>query len=179
MATLYVGTSGFSYPQWKPGFYPEKLPAARFLDHYATRLNTVEVNYTYRTIPAAKTLEGWVKKTPSSFIFCPKANMRITHILKLKEAEDMTRVFLGSLEPFRAAKQLGPILFQLPPSLPVDLPTLTSFLEMLPKPYQYTFEFRNRSWFNDQVYAELQKHNVSLCIAEADTLETPEVSTAD
>src|SRR5882724_1447098 len=99
MAQLYSGTSGFSYSTWKPGFYPADLPAARFLDHYAARLNCVEVNYTFRSLASAKTLETWVGKTPAEFLFCPKAHMRITHIQKLRDAEQATGSFLNSLQP--------------------------------------------------------------------------------
>jgi len=85
MATLYAGTSGFAYPAWKPGFYPAKLPAKQFLHHYAGRLNAVEINYTFRRLPSASTLQGWVEATPPGFVFALKANQRITHILRLKK----------------------------------------------------------------------------------------------
>ena len=179
MATLYAGTSGFAYPTWKPGFYPPDLPSPRFLDHYSTRLNCVEVNYTFRNIPSAKTLETWVKKTPAGFLFCPKAHMRITHILRLRDAGEATLAFLHSLEPLHRAGKLGPVLFQLPPNLNINLETLTEFLKILPKKHRYAFEFRHPSWFTDTVYTALKKHKAALCIAESEKLETPEVSTAD
>ena len=95
MATLYAGTSGFAYPAWKPGFYPAKLPAKQFLKHYAERLNCVEINYTFRRLPSAATLKNWVEATPPGFVFAVKANMRITHILRLKNAEEATELFSG------------------------------------------------------------------------------------
>jgi uncharacterized protein YecE (DUF72 family) len=176
---VYCGTSGFAYESWRPVFYPEKLPAAKFLAHYATRLNAVEINYTYRRIAAASTFEKWIQATPEGFLFLPKAHMKITHSLKLENAEEFTRVFLDSLQPLHSAGRLGPILFQLPPSLKMDTPRLTEFLSMLPRGLRVAFEFRNASWFTDQVYEALQAANASLCLAENDTLETPLVITAN
>ena len=120
-AKLYCGTSGFSYDSWRPVFYPEKLPSSKFLAHYATRLNAVEVNYTYRRIALASIFEKWIQATPDGFVFLPKAHMKVTHSLKLRGAEEFTRVFLDSLAPMQRAGRLGPILFQLPPSLKVDI----------------------------------------------------------
>src|SRR5471030_425174 len=124
MATLYAGTSGFAYPAWKPGFYPAKLPATQFLKHYAERLNCVEINYTFRRLPSAKTLENWVEATRPGFVFAVKANMRITHILRLKNAAEATELFLRMIDPLRTARRLGPILFQLPPAVKCDLSLL-------------------------------------------------------
>jgi uncharacterized protein YecE (DUF72 family) len=107
MATLYAGTSGFAYPAWKPVFYPAKLKADQFLNHYAERLNCVEINYTFRRLPAATTLAKWVAATPASFVFAVKANMRITHILRLKNAEAATDVFFKAIDPLRTARRLG------------------------------------------------------------------------
>jgi len=176
---LYCGTSGFAYPTWKPGFYPDKLPSAKFLSYYATRLNAVEINYTYRRIASASTFEKWLEATGPSFVFLPKAHMKITHSLKLKDAEEFTRFFLESLEPLRAAARLGPILFQLPPSFKSDLERLAEFVRLLPKTSKYVFEFRNASWFSEDVYKILRAANVGLCQAENETMETPHVITAD
>src|SRR5689334_12505946 len=99
MAQLFAGTSGFAYPQWKPAFYPAKLPSKKFLEYYASRLNAVEINYTFRRLPAASTLEGWVSQTPGQFLFAVKAHMRITHILRLKDAAEFTEMFLRSIDP--------------------------------------------------------------------------------
>ncbi len=176
---LYCGTSGFAYPTWKPTFYPEKLPSAKFLSYYATRLNAVEINYTYRRIASASTFEKWLEATSPSFMFLPKAHMKITHSLKLKDAEEFTRFFLESLEPLRAAGRLGPILFQLAPSFKADLERLTEFVRLLPKSSKYVFEFRNASWFQENVYKILRESNVGLCQAENETMETPHVLTAD
>jgi uncharacterized protein YecE (DUF72 family) len=179
MAQLFAGTSGFAYPGWKPRFYPEKLPAKKFLEHYSRRLNAVEINYTYRRLPSLSTLTNWVEATQPGFVFAPKANMRITHIQKLKDAGASTALFLKSIDPLRTARRLGPILFQLPPTLRCDLPLLAEFLALLPDDLRHTFEFRHTSWLAEPVYKLLADHNVALCAAESEKLETPEVVTAD
>jgi uncharacterized protein YecE (DUF72 family) len=176
---LYCGTSGFAYPTWKPGFYPEKLPSAKFLSYYSTRLNAVEINYTYRRLASAATFEKWIAATEPNFMFLPKAHMKITHSLKLKDAEEFTRVFLESLEPLRHANRLGPILFQLAPSFKADLERLAEFVRLLPKTSKYVFEFRNASWFTESIYKILRDANVGLCLAENESMETPHVITAD
>ena len=179
MATLFAGTSGFAYPAWKPAFYPAKLPARRFLAYYAGRLNCVEINYTFRRLPAASTLEAWVGATRPGFVFAVKANMRITHILRLTNAEQATDVFLKAIDPLRASRRLGPILFQLPPNLKCDVAVLRDYLALLPDGLRYVFEFRHESWLTEAVYDELRRRNVALCLAESEKLEIPEVVTAD
>jgi uncharacterized protein YecE (DUF72 family) len=179
MATLYAGTSGFAYPAWKPGFYPAKTPANQFLRYYAQRLNCVEINYTFRRLPSASTLENWVAQTPPGFVFAVKANMRITHILRLKNAGDATELFLKMIDPLRSARRLGPILFQLPPAMKCDVALLGSYLELLPGDLRYAFEFRHASWLVEEVYDALRQRNVSLCVAESEKLEVPPVITAD
>jgi uncharacterized protein YecE (DUF72 family) len=177
MATLFAGTSGFAYPSWKPDFYPPKLPAKDFLKHYATRLNAVEINYTFRQLPKATTLENWIAATPEGFTFVCKAHQRITHILRLRESE-FTDVFFKAIDPLRATRRLGPVLFQLAPNLKADLPTLTAFVEKLPRDIRCAFEFRNKSWLVDEVYRLFEKHGIALCLAESDKFEVPEVLTA-
>ena len=179
IAKLYCGTSGFAYESWRPDFYPEKLPAAKFLSYYGSRLNAVEVNYTYRRIASATIFEKWIASTPPGFLFLPKAHMKITHSLKLEGAEEFTRAFLDSLTPLQQASRLGPILFQLPPTLKADPDRLARFVDILPRSIKTAFEFRNASWFNDAVYEILRAANVGLCLAENETLETPYVLTAD
>ncbi len=176
---FHAGTSGFAYASWKPNFYPEKLASSQFLQYYGGRLNAVEINYTYRRIASASTFEKWVASTPEGFLFLPKAHMKITHSLKLKDAEDFTRYFLQSLEPLRAAGKLGPILFQLPPHMAADPARLAEFVRLLPRQDKAAFEFRNGSWFAEETYRILREHNVSLCLAENENLETPPVVTAD
>ncbi len=178
MATLFAGTSGFAYPAWKPGFYPAKLPSKDFLKHYAQRLNCVEINYTFRRLPSAATLESWVAATPPGFVFAVKANQRITHILRLKNAEQATELFFKMIDPLRTSRRLGPVLFQLPPTLKCDVPLLEAYLPLLPEGLRYAFEFRHASWLADPVYEALRKRNISLCVAESERLEIPEVITA-
>jgi uncharacterized protein YecE (DUF72 family) len=179
MATLYAGTSGFAYPAWKPAFYPAKMPANQFLKHYAGRLNCVEINYTFRRLPSAATLKTWVEATPAGFVFAVKANMRITHILRLKNAEQATEAFLNAIDPLRTSRRLGPILLQLPPQMKSDVGLLRAYLELLPKGMRYGFEFRHPSWLVEEVYDALRERNISVCVAESEKLEVPEVITAD
>src|SRR5579864_4775138 len=112
---LYAGTSGFAYPSWKLRFYPKEVPVRSFLQYYSTRLNCVEINYTFRRLPAASTLENWIKATPEGFMFVVKGHERITHTLRLKNTAEFTDVFFRAIDPLRATHRLGPILFQLPP----------------------------------------------------------------
>jgi uncharacterized protein YecE (DUF72 family) len=179
MPTFYAGTSGFSYPAWKPGFYPPTVPAARFLEHYASRLNCVEINYTFRRLPATSTLRSWIELTAPGFVFVVKANQQITHRRRLRDAEEATKTFLGALEPLREADRLGPVLFQLPPQLKLDLERLAAFLELLPGGSRYAVEFRDASWFTTDVYALLREHGVALCVAESEKLQVPDVVTGD
>ena len=143
------------------------------------RLNCVEINYTFRRLPAASTLESWVAATAPGFAFAVKANMRITHILRLKNAEQATNAFLKAIDPLRATKRLGPVLFQLPPNLKRDIPLLRGYLALLPGGMRYAFEFRHESWLSETTYDELRASNAALCVAESEKLEIPEVVTAD
>jgi uncharacterized protein YecE (DUF72 family) len=179
MATLYAGTSGFAYPAWKPGFYPAKTPSNQFLKHYAARLNCVEINYTFRRLPSASTLQNWVEQTPSGFVFAVKANMRITHIMRLKNAGEATELFLKMIDPLRTSRRLGPILFQLPPAMKCDAALLRDYLALLPGDLRYAFEFRHASWLTEEIYDALRGRNAALCVAESEKLEVPEVITAD
>jgi uncharacterized protein YecE (DUF72 family) len=177
MSHLYAGTSGFAYSTWKPDFYPQKLAAKDFLKHYATRLNSVEINYTFRQLPKSTTLENWVAATGEGFLFACKAHQRITHISRLRESE-FTDVFFRAIDPLRTTRRLGPVLFQLPPNFKADPPLLAAFLEKLPTDMRYAFEFRNKTWLTDEVNTILEKHGVALCLAESETFEVPEVVTA-
>jgi uncharacterized protein YecE (DUF72 family) len=179
MARLYAGTSGYAYPAWKPAFYPEHLPAGHFLEHYAGRLNCVEINYTFRHAPARTTLESWVAATPPGFTFVVKAHQRITHAHRLKEgAREPLEFFLSSLAPLREAGRLGPVLLQLPPNLRLDRDRLARFLDLLPRDTRFAFEFRDASWFADEVYDLLRAHDASLCVAESEGLTVPDVVTS-
>ena len=179
MKNVYAGTSGWAYTSWKPSFYPPKLRSAKFLNYYAGRLNSVEVNYTFRTLPTKKLLMGWIAETPPHFKFAIKAHQSITHSKRLRSATKVTSEFIDSLLPLKEAGQIGPVLFQLPPNLKCDLPLLTDFLAGLPRHVRSAFEFRHDSWFQDGVFALLHKANVALCLAESDKIVTPDVQTAD
>ena len=179
MKTIYAGTSGWAYSSWKPGFYPPKLSSADFLNFYATRLNSVEVNYTFRNIATKELQKSWIAATPAGFKFAAKAHQSITHFKRLRGAAKSTKEFIASLRPLRDSKKLGPVLFQLPPNFKCDLPLLKNFLAMLPRSVRLVFEFRHGSWFNDDVYNLLQRSRVALCRAESDKLSTPDVTTTN
>ena len=176
---VYIGTSGWSYASWKPAFFPEKLPSKRFLEFYATRLNAVELNGTFRRMPTASAIAGWVGATPADFRFAAKVHQSITHFKRLKDADDSMRFFLQSMEPMRQSGKLGPILVQVPPNLKADTALLKTFSQLLPVAYRFAFEFRHESWFNDEVYEILRSRNAALCWAESEKIVVPKVMTAD
>ena len=179
MGKIHAGTSGWAYPAWKPAFYPAKLPAAKFLGYYAGRLNSVEVNFTFRHFPTEKLLRGWMEQTPPEFQFAIKAHQKITHIQRLRDADGFSSEFVASLQPLASAHKLGPVLFQLPPFLKCDVTLLRDFLRKWPRPVRAAFEFRHASWFCEDIYAALREAQAALCLAESEKLETPEVQTAD
>jgi len=177
---LYVGTSGWAYKAWQPDFYPEKLPQAKFLSYYASKLPAVEVNYTFRHLLSEKTITAWLAQTPESFRFALKANQAITHIRKLNEGtEQVLAKFLYSIAPLEEAGRLGPVLFQLPPQMKAAPEVLDRFLAMLPRALQPAFEFRHDSWFHQETFSVLRSHHAALCRAESDELQTPDVETAN
>jgi uncharacterized protein YecE (DUF72 family) len=181
-ARLYAGTSGWAYPTWKPEFYPAGTPAKRFLEFYGTQLSSVEVNYTFRALPTAKMLEGWLAATPADFRFSFKSPQRITHFKRLRECEDDVAQFVAALEPVRQAGKLGLLLFQIPPNFKADAERLSGFLAtptlQTKDAPPIAFEFRHESWFTEEIYSILREHDAALCIAESDDLLTPEVQTA-
>src|SRR5262245_22056720 len=176
--TLYVGTSGYSYKQWKGAFYPEDLPAKRMLGFYGKRFRTVEINNTFYRMPTASVLGAWAGEVPADFRFVLKAPQRITHFQRLKGAAASVSSLLDAAGALK--KRLGPLLFQLPPTLKKDVPRLRQFLALLPPRRRAAFEFRHPSWFDEEVFGLLRDHSATLCIAEAeDGLEVPVVATAD
>jgi len=176
---LHIGTSGWSYPTWKPAFFPEKLPQKKFLEFYSTQLNTVELNLTFRRFANTSSLQNWIAGTTPDFRFAAKAHQLITHIKRLKDAAGPMRSFLQSLDLMRQSGKLGPMLFQTPPNLQADLALFRDFAQLLPQAYQFAFEFRHLSWFNDSVYDILRQKNAALCWAESEKITTPHVSTAN
>ncbi len=176
--SVYTGTSGYSYKEWKGVFYPEKLAADKMLAYYAGELPTVEINNTFYRLPKSEVLAQWRRQVPDSFRFIIKASRRITHIKRLKEADDETAYLfetLGSLED-----TLGAVLFQLPPFLRKDLQRLQDFLDILPAGARAAFEFRHPSWYDEDVFALLASHNAALCVADAgEEHDPPARATAD
>jgi uncharacterized protein YecE (DUF72 family) len=179
MSQFFAGTSGWAYPSWKPAFYPEKLAQKNFLNYYASRLNTVEVNFSFRQLLKDTTVQKWIAETPEHFRFGIKAHQVITHIKRLKDTDEFVKRFLGTLENLAHAKKLGPVLFQLPPNLKSDRDLLQTFLDSLPKGLHAAFEFRHPSWLVDETYETLRSHNVALCVAETEVRTIPDVVTAD
>lgn len=175
--TIWVGTSGYNYPQWKGSFYPEKLPEAQMLSYYAERLSTVEINYTYYRMPNPKTLESWSIATPSQFKLTLKAPKKITHDARLRDCADNLKYFTETA--LRLGPKLGALLFQLPPGFKKDLSRLDTFLETLPAGTCAAFEFRHGSWLDDEVFSRLQSKNLALCVADGTTMATPMIVTAD
>ena len=174
---LWIGTSGFQYPEWKGTFYPEKFPVSKMLPYYAARFSSTEVNYSFRRIPSPKTIEGWATATPERFKFSLKAPQKVTHFAKLRDCADTLRYFHQVVSALDA--KLGAVLFQLPPGFKKDASILAAFLEELPSGMRAAFEFRHDSWFDDEVFAALKQRNAALCIADSAKLSTPVVATAD
>ena len=165
-ARLFAGASGFSYKPWKGPFYPVDLPDAEMLAYYAQRLPAVEINNTFYRLPKPKLLEDWAGQTPDGFRFVLKASRRITHIQRLKDVGELLEYLFktaGTLGP-----KLGPFLFQLPPHLKKDADRLRSFLDLVPPDRRVALEFRNPTWFEDEVFEALRAHDAALCVAETD-----------
>jgi uncharacterized protein YecE (DUF72 family) len=176
---IYAGCSGWAYSSWKPDFYPAKTPAKKLLAYYATQLNSVEVNYTFRSLPTASTVATWLGETGDDFRFSFKAPQRITHILRLKNCAEAMSSFARAIAPVAEAKRLGVILFQLPPNMKADAERLNAFLtDVSVLDLRLAFEFRHGSWFSEETYATLRDHSVALCVAESDELVTPDEQTA-
>ncbi len=170
---LYVGTSGYSYKEWKGSFYPEKIPAKEMLSYYAGRLSTVEINATFYRMPQKSMLENWKEQVPPTFRFSLKAPQRVTHFKRLKETEEETKYFFETAEVL--ADQLGVVLFQLPPNMKKDLPRLESFLQQLPASPRAAFEFRHPTWFDDDVLAVLKDRNMALVVSDTDDMPTTHI----
>jgi len=179
---LFAGTSGWAYPTWKPDFYPEGVSAKRFLSYYASVLNSVEVNYTFRKLPPAARLTEWLTQVGPGFRFSFKAPQRITHFSRLRDCDEHVAEFFRFVAPAAAAGKLGLVLFQLPPNFKADLPRLRKFLAApafrVAGAPPIAFEFRHESWFSPEAEALLREHNAALCIAETEDFGSPEIHTA-
>lgn len=175
---LFVGTSGYSYKEWKGSFYPEKLPAKEMLVYYASRLPAVEINNTFYRMPQKSVLENWRDQVPDSFRFSVKASQRITHFKRLNGVVEETKYLLETAASL--GERLGPVLFQLPPNMKKDLDRLQNFLETLPPGTKAAWEFRHPTWLEDDVLQLLSRHNHALCISDTDDLPVNHVDkTAD
>jgi uncharacterized protein YecE (DUF72 family) len=170
---FFVGTSGYSYKEWKGSFYPEKMPAKEMLGFYAQHFSTVEINNTFYRMPAPSVLESWASQVPENFRFVLKAPQSITHFKRLKEVEEPTERFLQVATALK--ERLGPLLFQLPPNFKKDLPRLERFLDLIPAGTAAAFEFRHESWFDDEVFARLRAKSCALCVADSEDLPAPQL----
>jgi len=174
---IWVGTSGYNYPEWRGSFYPQKLPAASMLPYYAQRFASVEINNTFYRMPSEKSVAGWSQATPERFKLTLKAPQRITHQARLRDCTELVHYFLqvaATLGP-----KLGALLFQLPPYLRKDLALFDAFLETLAPGTCAAFEFRHASWLETQVYARLKAHGLALCVADGEKISIPVEITAD
>jgi uncharacterized protein YecE (DUF72 family) len=174
---FYVGTSGYSYPEWKGNFYPAKLPAREMLGFYAARFRTVEINNTFYRPPAASALKAWADQVPADFRFVLKAPQKVTHVRRLAGVGELVASLLDVTGTLK--KRLGPLLFQLPPNFKKDVPRLRAFLALLKLGCRAALEFRHPSWFDEEVFGLLREHRAALCVADAEDLEVPFVATAD
>jgi len=174
---IWVGTSGYNYPEWKGSFYPADLPAAKMLPFYAARFPTVEINYTFYRMPTEKIVAGWAAQTPSPFKLTLKAPRRITHDSRLKNCGELVDAFCRAAGTL--ASKLGALLFQLPPTAKKDLALFDAFLADLPPNVTAAFEFRHASWLDDEVFDRLARRNLALCVADSEKMSTPVRVTAD
>jgi uncharacterized protein YecE (DUF72 family) len=163
---ILVGTSGWSYKEWKGSFYPEKLPAEDMLRFYASRFPTVEVNNSFYRIPSERVLAGWAEQVPEAFRFVLKASRRVTHNSRLKDEDGSLDYFLRAVNPL--GERLGPTLFQLPPTFKKDASRLQDFLARLPRRWVAAIEFRHPTWFDEEIYGLLRTRNVALVAVDED-----------
>ena len=177
MGAIWVGTSGYNYPEWKGSFYPQELPASQMLGYYSARFSTVEINYSFYRLPSEKSIGRWAETVPDGFAFTLKAPRRITHEARLRDCQEPTALFCTRAQAL--GPKLGVLLFQLPPYLRVNVEVLEQFVSWLPEGVRAAFEFRHESWLSDEAYACLRARNVALCITDSEKTTTPLVRTAD
>ncbi|MEN3038033.1 MAG: DUF72 domain-containing protein [Candidatus Kryptonium sp.] len=179
MGRIYIGTSGYYYKHWVKKFYSEKLIKDKWLEYYSKVFDTVELNTTFYHLPRAKTIEGWIKKTPLYFVFSVKVHQVITHIKKLRNVRSDLYGFMKVIKPLRVYNRLGCLLHQFPPTLEYDTSLLNDYISLLPKGYKHVFEFRNVEYFNDTIFLTLKENNIALCISHMREISAPPVSTAN
>ncbi len=174
---IFIGTSGWNYDHWRGTFYPESIKKKEWFSHYQSQLSTVEINNTFYNLPSKKTFEDWQTSTAEGFLFSVKASRYITHMKKLKDPEQSTPKFFDAVQGL--GDKLGPVLFQLPPKWKKNTERLQSFVRELPEGFRYTFEFRDHSWFDAEIYQILSNNNIAFCIYHLEGFETPRETTAD
>jgi len=177
MARYYIGTSGWHYDDWRGKFYPEKLPKNRWLDFYTQHFPTVELNYTFYRLPTEKAVTAWYDSSPADFFFAVKVSRYITHMKKLKDGADAMALFMSRISPLK--EKTGPLLYQLPFEFQRDDERLSGFLSVLSQKYKHVFEFRDKSWYHEEVYSILRKYGAGFCIFDMPGLTSPVVATAD
>ena len=174
---ISIGTSGYSYPEWKGTFYPADLSTSKMLPYYAERFSTVEINNTFYRMPSEKVLADWSSATPEGFTFTLKAPRRMTHDARLQDCADILDTFCARARTL--GPKLGVLLFQMPPYFRQDLAVLDEFLDSMPADTRAAFEFRHASWFSDDLFARLRARNLALCITDGEKAKPPVVATAD
>ncbi len=177
MVRYIVGTSGWHYDDWKERFYPKGLPKTKWLEFFAERFSTVELNNTFYRLPSEEAFKNWHASTPKDFIFSVKISRFVTHIKRLKDTGEALQKFMSRATLLK--DKLGPILYQLPPSLHRDDERLQKFLAELPKGYRHVLEFRHESWLTDEVYEILRRYHVGMCVFDMPGLSCPLLATAD
>ncbi len=173
---IYIGTSGWHYDHWIGPYYPKELAPQKFLQFYAQDFNSVEINNTFYHLPSIKAVKQWTQTVDKKFLFSVKASRYVTHVKRFKDPKKSLKKFFAAIKPL--SSQIGVILFQTPPSLKIDLERLETFINALPDTYRFAFEFRNSSWYQDEVYALLKKKNMGFCIHDFDDIASPETVTA-
>ena len=168
---IHVGCSGWVYKHWKGGFYPEGLPQKRWFEHYSAEFDTVEINASFYRLPLASTFDGWREKAPEGFRYAVKANRFLTHLKKLPGCAEQVDEFIALAR--RLGARLGPILYQLPPSLHKDLGRLEVFLQRLPRDLEHVVEFRHASWYAEDVLALLDRHDAGFVAHDLTDLVSP------
>jgi len=177
LADYYIGTAGWHYDDWQVKFYPEKLPKNKWLEFYARHFPTVELNNTFYRLPTEKALKTWYDSSPSDFTFALKVSRYITHIKRLKDCAGEVKNFMSRVAILK--EKMGPLLYQLPPGLHRDDEKLSSFLAVLPRGLKHIIEFRHDSWFAEDVYDILRRHQVGFCVFDMPKLTSPVMATTD
>jgi uncharacterized protein YecE (DUF72 family) len=174
---INIGTSGWNYKHWRGRFYPEDLPQKEWLNFYMKKFKTVELNNSFYRLPSKEVFTKWRVSVPDDFIFSVKGSRYITHIKKLIDPEDALKYFIQNVKGLEA--KAGPILFQLPPGWELNMDRFLNFMKALPKQFKFTFEFRNSSWWQPEVYLLLNQYNAAFCMYELGGVLSPKEITAD